>query len=337
MIIQRVFERNDKMRVQENIYRIALPLPFPLKIVYSYALKGKNGWTIIDTGLNRAETIAEWEKFWQEQKSGWEEIEKIVLTHYHPDHYGMAGYMQERSGAKVYMGKLDAKAAHLFWQNAGFNAGESLRDFYQLHGMPTNLANQMVPHMQEFIPWITPNPVITYLSDEEEIYLGDLPYRAILTPGHSDGHFCFYQPEKKILFSGDHILLTISPNISLWPKETSRNPLAEFLNSLAKIERLSVETVLPAHGKIFTNLKERIKELDNHHEERLKNITDFIKGKEKVTAFQVCTYLFGDKLSIHQLRFAMAETLAHLVYMQELGLIKQIDKGEIYWELFKNK
>lgn len=305
--------------VGDNIYQIKIPLPFPLKYVFSYAIKGVDGWTIIDTGLHTKETELVWEGFLKERDCSWNDIKRIILTHYHPDHLGAAGWLQQKTNATVYISNVDFEAALLFWYQSE-DMGETMRDFYHLHGMPQEISTQMIFHLQEFNTWVSPKPNVSYLSDGEMIKIGDLLYKAILTPGHSDGHLCFYQPEHKILFVGDHILPKITPNISLWPKGTDRNPLKHFIESLNKIKNLDIQIAYPSHKSVLSDVHQRIDELLNHHKERLDQITQWIG--EKTTAYQICEQMFGRNLSVHQLRFAMAETLAHLVYLEEIGNIK---------------
>lgn len=317
-------------QVKDNIYRIQIPLPFPLRWIYAYAIKGKNGWTIIDTGLHTKDTELIWQEFLQTHQIKWNDIEKIILTHYHPDHYGAAGWLQEKSGAPVYISSIDDHSANLFWFSKGNNMGITMRDFYIHHGMYRELAEKMIEHMYEFISWVSPKPKVTYIEDGSYIQLGDDQYQAILTPGHSDGHICFYQPQKKFLFSGDHILPKITPNVSLWPKGTDRNPLKSFINSLNKINKYDIDIAFPAHKNICTNVQNRIEELLEHHRERLDKVLTWVGTKS--TGYEVCKLMFGKDLSVHQLRFAMAETLAHLVYLEgENKLYKVEFENIIYW------
>ena len=129
------------------------------------------------------------------------------------------------------------------------------------------------------------------------------------------------------MFSGDHILNKITPNVSLWPKGTDRNPLKRFISSLEKIASYEVKVAYPAHKSIITDVNKRIKELFDHHEERLKQVITWVG--EKATGYEVCEKMFGKDLSIHQLRFAMAETLAHLVYLEGEGKLSSQKEGHV--------
>lgn len=319
-------------QLNEALFQIKIPLPFPLSSICAYALKGIDGWTIIDSGLHSQETEEIWINFLDQQNSTWSDIGKIILTHYHPDHYGAAGWLQQKSGAPVYMSKTDYQAANLFWHH-DYDMGITMQNFYLLHGMPNDLAEKMIFHLNEFLPWVHPKPRVTYLEDGDYIKLGNDDYLVIATPGHSDGHICFYQREKKILFSGDHILPKITPNISLWPEETDRNPLKSFIASLEKIKKYEIEITYPAHKTIISDVYTRIKEILIHHQERLDLVIEWIGNG--ATGYQVCEKMFGNNLSVHQLRFAMAESLAHLAYLEgEKRLTSKQIGNHIYWYPF---
>lgn len=315
----------------EEIYRVDLPLPFPLRTISSYVLAGKNGLTILDAGLNTAETKRVWEEFLSQHRFQWSDIEKIVISHYHPDHYGFAGEMQQLTGAPVYISEMDHQQATLFWGKESLMAMQ-MAVFFRKHGLAESLVAKIPEHLQHFIPWVTPHPADTiYLKAGEEILLGDRSFQILHTPGHADGHLSLLDVERGWLLAGDVLLPKITPNISLWP-ECDPNPLSQFLQTLQKLKKIPVTRVFPAHGDVFTHYQERIEQLERHHETRLQTIFSFIKEKQKCDAMTVCDFLFGRDLSIHNLRFAISETLAHLEYLVYKGLLdrKEIDGSYIY-------
>lgn len=305
-------------KLSDELYRISLPLPFPLKWVHCYIMRGSSGYTVLDTGLHTEEAEHIWEKGLVDASISYSEIEQIVLTHYHPDHYGMAGWMQQKTGAPVHMSETDYRTAQRFFSTAGPSFGNQLREHYIKHGMDAHTAEAMVPHMNQFMEWVSPQPKVQVIDETQPFRLGNQDYEVIPTPGHSEGHLCFYQSESKILFTGDHLLLKISPNISHYPGG-SDDPLGQFLDSLQRIKTYDISTVYPAHGPIFDTPSERIIALEQHHHERLEKIISFLSSEK--TAFGVCLWMFGTELSIHQMRFAMSEVLAHLQYLKIRGHI----------------
>lgn len=317
------------MEQWKDITQVALPLPFPLKTIHAYVLEGKTGLTIVDTGLHTKETEEVWEQLLAAKHCQWTDIEKIVLTHYHPDHYGFAGQMQQRSGAPVYVSKLDFEQAHLFW---GKNSTMSLKmaHFYEKHGVKQSLVEQIPDHLRSFIPWVNPHPNVSFLTSGETILLGDREYQIIHTPGHADGHLSFWDQERKWLIAGDAILPRITPNISLWP-ECAPNPLELYLGTLQKLKELPVELVFSAHGAVFSHFTDRIVQLEEHHDRRLQHLRDLIEKQQKVSAATACDSLFGTELSIHNLRFALSETLAHLEFLVAKGTVKRVEEADHYY------
>lgn len=314
----------------KDIIQVSLPLPFALKQIHSYLIKGEQGYTIIDTGLHTEEDIQVWKKVQEEVGFTWNEVEKIVLTHYHPDHYGLAGQLQEWTGAPVYISKTDYEQAQMFFGQES-DYPEILTQFFQKHGLTDEWAVQVPEHMRSFRKWMEPHPQPTFIQSGDVIRLGDREYEVIHTPGHADGHLSFYDPERKWLIGGDFLLPKISPNISLWPG-CSPNPLEDYLATLKKMKSLSVQKVFPSHGDVFDHYLERIEELEKHHEIRLERMRKSVEKKQKATNYDICLEVFGDNLTIHNLRFAMSETLAHLEYLRFKGVLKteELDGKVLY-------
>ncbi|SFG06706.1 Glyoxylase, beta-lactamase superfamily II [Planifilum fulgidum] len=309
----------------EDLTEVPLPLPFPLKIIKAYVIRGSGGYTLIDAGLNCEEDWALWEQTRKEMGWRWDEVEKIVLTHYHPDHYGLAGKLQQVTGAPVLMSRTDAEQARFFWDE-GSDAPEVLADLYARHGLSEDWTSRIPGHLRDFRKWVEPHPEPTFIQGGETIRLGDREYRILHTPGHADGHLSFYDPERKWLIGGDFLLPKITPNISLWPG-CDPNPLKSYLTTLDKMESLPVKRVFPAHGPVFDTYRERIAELKEHHRVRLERMKDLLKAGP-LPAAEICFEIFGRNLSIHNLRFALSETLAHLEYLRHRGEVTLEERGK---------
>lgn len=313
-----------------DITQISLPLPFALKIIQAYVVEGNDGITLIDTGLHNREDIETWERARKEMGWNWQDVEKIVLTHYHPDHYGSAGTLQEWTGAPVYVSQTDAEQAMLFWREDS-DQPETMAAFYVKHGLEEEWAKQIPDHLRSFRKWVEPHPQPTYIAGGETIRLGNRIYQVLHTPGHADGHLSFYDPEREWLIGGDFLLPKISPNISLWPG-CDPNPLRTYLATLDRLTDLPVKKVFPSHGPVFEHYRVRIEELKAHHNARLKEMLDFVVKDSPKTAKEVCDFVFGSNLSIHNLRFALSETLAHLEYLRSEGTLKMVEEnGRFYY------
>ena len=311
------------MQVAEGIFQVQLPLPFPLRIVHSYVLRDGDGWTIIDTGINYSAGRAAWQAALAELKIAPQAIRRIILTHAHPDHYGMAGWLAEQSSAPVQLAPLEQEFVRTVW-HAGAANEQAIVDFFQAHGMPSELAEQVRHSTAETRAMTLPWPATSVIEPGESLQIGARRFRVIATPGHSDQHLVFYCAEERLLLCGDAVLIKITPNISLWPHGRP-DPLADYLQSLDRLAALPVDLALPGHGPLIRAFGERLTELRAHHHERLEIMEQVAGGG--AAAFSICTAVFPTSaLSPHQLRFAMAETLAHVEYLVGVGRLAR-DSG----------
>ncbi|AUD12807.1 MULTISPECIES: MBL fold metallo-hydrolase [unclassified Planococcus (in: firmicutes)] len=294
------------------------PLPFRLNHVNCFMAKAEEAWTIIDTGLNNDVSRELWKR-----KIGDENVEQILLTHYHPDHFGYAGGLQQKTGARLSMSKIDADAGMKSWDDAFLDA---LPGYYKAAGIPQEAAQEMADNTRAFQPLISPLPKVDHHFEEgEKIRIGRFEYEVLFVPGHSDGMVCFYQREHNTLLAADHILPRITPNISYW-FHGDPNPLLTYMNSLEKIRKLDVEWVIPSHGEAFQGANKRIDELLAHHEERLDATWRMLE--QPLTIFEVRERLFDRPLTVHEMRFAVGETLAHLEYLRAEGRCERMLEAE---------
>ncbi|GIN92069.1 MBL fold metallo-hydrolase [Siminovitchia terrae] len=300
---------------------VKLDLPFRLNHVNCLLAEGETGWAIIDTGLHDTKTIARWEDILQAKK-----VSDLYISHYHPDHFGYAGGLQQKTGAKVSMTQVDEKSGKTVW---GEEFIQEIRKNYTLSGVPDHITQLMTVNTEEFKEVITPYPNVDhYFQEGEKILFGQHEYEVIFTPGHADGLVVFYSKENSVLLSTDHILPRITPNIAYW-FHGIENPLKAYMESLEKIKRLNVEFVIPSHGEPFYYANKRINEILNHHEERLAFVLKSI-GRG-ITAYSLSKKLFAFEMDAHEQRFALGESIAHLEYLRYKGYInKEIHNG-ICW------
>ncbi|MDU2240869.1 MAG: MBL fold metallo-hydrolase [Paenibacillus sp.] len=301
---------------RELVARVPISMAPPLRRVNSYVLRGDEGITIIDPGPRTDETEAEWRAAWQELGISPRDIAQIVLTHHHPDHYGLSGYLQEVTGAAVLMSPRAFEETRLMWGRDS-RMHEALPELFRRHGMPESWCGQLPGHLHGFVAQVSPAPEVTFLREGEPVWMGGRAWLPIETAGHAPGHLSFYDAGQKLMFCGDAVLPQISPNVSYLPGSDPQ-PLQSFLDSLVKLSAYEVATGYPGHRNPFNYFAERVRLLLQHHEERLLRIEGLLRERPK-TAFDVCAALFGTELGIHQMRFAMSETLAHLVELVRQG------------------
>ena len=313
-----------------NLYRIEVPLPgSPLEATNSYVIKGAERSLIIDTGWNRKDCMTALVSGLEECGVDLREAD-FFITHTHADHLGLVSTLATDE-ARIYF----AEEGEAFLRSAimpGY--WEKQSDFARRHGFPEEELER-VSSSHPGHKYSSGAPLdFCILKDGDTIRIGDYLFECIETPGHCKGHLCLYEPSKKIFIAGDHILVDITPNISLWSDE--RNPLSEYLMSLDKVYNLDVELVLPGHKSIFWNHKGRIRELKQHHQIRLSELISIIeKGRQNV--FQIASqmtwdlsYSSWDLFPPSQKWFAFGEALAHLKYLEEEGKVgREMQEREV--------
>jgi glyoxylase-like metal-dependent hydrolase (beta-lactamase superfamily II) len=305
-----------------GVTQVTIPLPFRLNHVNCFFAEGARGWTIIDAGLHSTASRNSWQPIIEKH-----DVKDIILTHYHPDHFGYAGTLQQLTNADVWMTEVDEHDGLTYWEP------DSLVEVdknFSTCGLPKHLTFELTTDEESFNAKVKPYPKVNHhLSEGLKILFGKYEYEVIFTPGHSDGLITLYNKENSILFSTDHILPRISPNISYWFRGI-RNPLESFFNSLEKIKKLDADFVIPSHGKPFRNANKRIEELLLHHHERLEEVYGYLN--QPSTIFEVSSKLFKN-LTIHETRFAIGETLAHLEYLYLNNQCKKsFQNGTWYYE-----
>lgn len=313
-----------------DIWQIRVPVPFPLRWVNGYLLRGEDGWTVLDPGLHNEASLAAWETAMREIGVGFGDVRQIVLTHHHPDHLGLAGWFQEKSGAPVRLSPEGEAQMKELWGDGTPMTGRLL-DLFSDHGMyGAQLAN-MREHLDAFVPLVSPLPEITPLAAGEEIAMGGRRWQTVHAPGHARGQLLFYDRESGDLVCGDQVLPVITPNVSVVPG-FGDDPLGEFLDSLERLSELRVKRAFPGHRDPFGDVPERCRAIIRHHHERLARMTELLD--EPLTALDLCLRLFGRNLTVHQLRFALGETLAHLFRLEAGGRVRRFERdGTIRWDL----
>jgi len=318
-----------------NIYRLQLPIPgSDLGYVNTYLVKGDSECLLIDTGWNTEEAFNSLEWQLSSLNINLKEIRQIVVTHIHPDHYGLGGKLKGISGAKLAAHYLEKDLIESRYVNMN-GLLQNIAQWLYINGVPTDELPKLQTASVGMAMFVVPIPPDVTLYGAETISAAPFSFKVIWTPGHSPGHICLYEPSQKILLSGDHILPTITPNIGLHPQSGS-NPLDDYLNSLNTMKQLEVKLVLPGHENPFPDLQQRINEIVQHHEQRILEILEILKVESK-TAYQISSEMtwMSDRggLKWQQLapldkRLAVMETIAHLKSMRISGKIDRFHKDD---------
>jgi glyoxylase-like metal-dependent hydrolase (beta-lactamase superfamily II) len=310
--------------------RVTKGLPY----VMPYLIKAGGDTVLVDCGWNTDSAYQALEDGMREHGSHPSDIHRLVITHVHPDHYGMAGRLKRLSSCEVMLHEKDAEfitARYL----APKGLTQEMGAFMALNGVPPVESPAMAEGSMYMIDKVAAVPADTELKGGETFRVGGFDFEVIWTPGHSPGHICLYEPNRKILMTGDHILPTITPNVSIHT-QTHGSPLGDYMRSLEKLVDLDVERVLPAHEFDITDLKKRIREIEHHHEERLEEMMRCVDAGGS-TAWEVASRVVWatgmlDDFEPWMQRAAVGETLAHLEYLFEVGRLAKVTRAHVlHW------
>lgn len=301
-----------------SLHALQVPIPYPMKTVTVLLDAPASGpVTMVDAALDTPEARQAIEDGLSELGLHWSDVERLIITHHHPDHYGLAGVVEERSGAAVQMLDVEIGRGERYWHMwEEWLPGhlKHLRD----HGLPPESLNDVGSDGHRTRDRVQPATRIGPLREGQHVPLAGREWEVLWLPGHADGHLGLWNEQGRLLIAGDAILPRISPNIGLYGY-TRPDPLGDYLQTLGKLEALNPERAVVGHyGPVMDGVQARARELRAHHHERL----DFIKAEATAqprNAYDLSLAMFNRELSPGSRRFALAETLAHAEHLRLLG------------------
>jgi glyoxylase-like metal-dependent hydrolase (beta-lactamase superfamily II) len=327
------------MRVAPGIHQLRVPIPIsPLGFINAYLVQTPEGCLLVDTGWNTQEAFDALAEQLSGAGVGWDDLRYIVITHAHPDHYGLVGRLVQHTRAKLVIHEIEKSfLAPRYLESEKLLA--EMEHWLRMNGVPDDPRPEMSRASMEVLGLVAVAMPDMIVYGGEHIRLGDFDLEILWTPGHSAGHVCLYERERRILFSGDHVLPKTTPNVSMHV-QTVGNPLADYLNALSRVASLPVDLVLPAHGDMFTDLRKRVAEIEKHHEQRKREMLDALASGPR-TAYQVASVISWstggvpwEQLSPFLRRMAVTETLAHLeLFFAQGSLTKVLGEGRVYYVL----
>jgi glyoxylase-like metal-dependent hydrolase (beta-lactamase superfamily II) len=328
------------IELPSDIRQIRLPMPDnPLRHINSYLLTADDGYVLVDCGWDLPVVLEALQAALAEAGISLDAVRRLVVTHYHPDHYGLAGTLVRLGRPRLLMHRLDWAYVRDTISDTSRLAHDSSK-WLDRNGFeqPVSSEEQRTFERAARFTIVAPDE---QLEDGSVIDLGRHQLRVVWTPGHTPGHICLWDAERGFLLTGDHVLQPITPNVSLWGPDAG-NPLGDFLASLRKVAELDADLVLPAHGEPFLGLKRRVAELLAHHDQREAAMIDALRDHGgSSTATEVATRVpwtrhnraFGD-LPRFQQRMALTETLSHLEELRAHERVERVDAdGHTYYRL----
>ncbi len=317
------------IKLDDDIWQLRLPLPYALDHVNVYLIEGNNGWTLVDTGLNLAKARARWDAAFAELEIGRTDVAQIVVTHIHPDHFGMAGWLQERFSqperqVPVFISTEDHQRFLILWNELkAEDSLDAMNRFFISSGFPPEYAREVTEGTRRTGAKTLPHPTFTPTPSSGILKMGNRKWEVIHAPGHADGQLIFYDPSDRLFLCGDQLLMKITPNIGLW-NDTEPGVLQRYLNSLEQLKTFDTRVGYPGHKWLISDWQKRIEEMLTHHDERLNTTFEAVHKKPGVSANGVSQAVFRlGELNYHQSSFAIAETLAHLDLLEARNAIQR--------------
>ena len=323
-------------RVRPGLWSIPVPIPNnPLRYVLVYAFETDKGPYLVDAGWNTDEAFDELCRGLVTAGFDIGDVQGVLVTHIHPDHYGLAGRIREASGAWVALHPADAALVHDRYEEPK-PLVERMGELLMRAGAPEEEVQSLKGASMPVLPFVVTTHPDVLLEDGDKPEVPGWDLVSIWTPGHTAGHLCFYERDLRLMLSGDHVLPRITPNISVNPQ--AENPLVDYLASLDKVAEFETDEVLPAHEHRFVGLQARVNELKAHHEERFGEVIDAIESGRD-TAWDITAQMrwsrSWDRINGWMRRAALGEALAHIRVLEARGVVRQLDGEPVRWEVVK--
>lgn len=320
------------IEVAPGILWTRIPLPFRLDHVNIYLIEDGDGFAVIDTGIGNEATRQVWQALLSGPLAG-RRLTRLIVTHLHPDHIGLAGWLCQRFGLPL----LTSQSSYLGCINISLSPGaldaKPYRDFYARHGMDPATVERVSSHGHGYLKMVEPLPLtFTRLVAGDTLTLGGRDFQVLSGDGHAPEQLMFYCPSENLFLTADQVIVKITPNISVWAVEPDGDPLGLYLRSLGQLKERIPEgaLVLPGHQLPFVGLHQRCDELAAHHAGRCRLIAAAC-ARAPHTVADLVPVLFTRALDPHQLGFAFSEVHAHVNFMLRRGELKHVqsDDGNI--------
>ena len=325
-------EDGATLQIADGVLWLRMPLPFSLNHINLWLLRDAGGWVVADTGIDSKTSRKLWQGVFRDSMNG-EPATHVIATHLHPDHVGCADWLVRQFDADLWMTREEYLLCRLLISDTGKDAPPEGVRFYRAAGFTDGQLALYQENFGMFGTFVRGMPqAYKRMQDGDRLQFAGYAWEVIVGRGHSPEHACLYDAERNILISGDQVLPTISPNISVWPTEPDADPLRDFFASLDRLEEKLPEDVLvlPAHGKPFRGAHVRLEELRKEHADKLDSLlSNSTQPRRVVDPFGD---LFGAAINDSNRIMATGEAIAHLHYLLNTGdLVAEQDDDGIRW------
>ena len=306
------------LEVAPGLHWIRMPLPFDLNHINLWLLADGDGWTVVDTGYNSSQSREIWRDV-LENITGGAPPNRVICTHFHPDHMGLAGWFAEEFGTPIWMTYTEWLQAHVAATRTITHDFDRWIAFFRDNGASTEMTDGFTEFRKQLKePWYRLPETLRRIQDQEVLKIGQHEWQVITGGGHTHEHASLWCEELSVLISGDQILPRITSNISLWYTEPEGDPLGDYFSSFGKFAHLPRRVLaLPSHDYPFRGVHGRLEMLRSHHELRLDSALEACS--RPLTATEAIPSLFAREIGPREFGFAIGETLAHLNHLVARG------------------
>jgi len=300
------------MPVCEGVYWLRMPLPFLLGHINLWLLRDGPGWVVVDCGIADEASRTAWQQVFDTGLQGMP-LSGVMVTHLHPDHVGLAGWLCEHWQVELWMSRTEYLLCRSLVADTGRPAPLAGQQFYRRAGFDEAALQRYREKFGAFGSVVAPLPdSFTRLVDGKELRIGGNTWKVLVGRGHSPEHACLYCAELNVLISGDQVLPTISSNVSVWPTEPHADPLSDWLESCAALREIlpADVLVLPSHGRPFRGVRERLSALIRYHEDCLEKVRELCRVPHN--AVELFPALFKSRITAGNMIMAAGESVAHI-------------------------
>ncbi|MDE2598719.1 MAG: MBL fold metallo-hydrolase [Rhodocyclaceae bacterium] len=321
-------EPGAAMEIAPGVRWIRMPLPYALNHINLWLLEdGPGRWCAVDTGMDMGDVKLHWQRLIADYP-----LSRQIVTHYHPDHLGLAAWLQSETGAPLAMTQAEYLTAQAFANEIGNYSPQATGDLFRRHGLDAERLQALAVRANAYKRAVPQIPATyTILRDAERVRIGAHEWRVIVGRGHCPEHAALYCKALEVLIGGDMMLPSISTNVAVFAPNPDEDSLSEFLASIRVFAELPEDTLaLPSHGRPFRGIRARVAALEKHHADRCADLVAACRTQAHTAASLLPVLFQRDITDPHQVFFAMSEAIAHLNYLERRGELRRQEECGIW-------